>query len=138
MNYPTYYNPYNSAPYQPVQGRTPFMPSDPQTIQNAQTAPQMPQNSGFLVRPVTSREEAVAAQVDFFGPGTLMPDLSHGVVYLKRFNGQSGASDFFTFTVEQPKEEPPVQYATKEDVEALRVEIEQLKPRKAARKNDDE
>lgn len=138
MNYPTYYNPYNSAPYQPVQGRTPFMPSDPQTIQNAQTSPQMLQNGGFLVRPVTSREEAVAAQVDFFGPGTIMPDLSHGVVYLKRFNGQSGASDFFTFTVEQPKEETPVQYATKEDVEALRVEIEQLKPRKAVRKNDDE
>ena len=138
MNYPTYYNPYNSATYQPVQGRTPFMPSEPQTIQNAQAAPQMPQNGGFLVRPVTSREEAVAAQVDFFGPGTIMPDLSHGVVYLKRFNGQSGASDFFTFTVEQPKEETPVQYATKEDVEALRVEIEQLKPRKAVRKNDDE
>lgn len=138
MNYNPYYNPYNTAPYQPVQSRPPFVSSDPQTIQNAQTAPQMPQNSGFLVRPVTSREEAVAAQIDFFGPGTLMPDLSHGVVYLKRFNGQSGASDFFTFAVEQPKEEAPVQYATKEELEALRAEIEQLKPRKAVRKNDDE
>ncbi|MBR4855116.1 MAG: hypothetical protein IKU94_00630 [Bacteroidaceae bacterium] len=136
MNYNPYYNPYNAAPYQPVQSRAAFQVSDPPQIQNAQTAAQMPQNGGFLVRPVTSREEAVAAQVDFFGPGTIMPDLSHGIIYLKRFNSQSGSSDFFSFSIEQPKEEPVVQYATKEDIEVLRAEIEALKPRKVVRKND--
>ena len=88
----------------------------------------------FNCRPVTSREEAQAVQVDFFGPGTLMPDLGHGVVYLKRFNQQTGSCDIFEFTVQQPKEEPVVQYATIDDLNALRDEL--LGSRKAVKKND--
>ena len=137
MSYPSYYPPYQFGSYMTQQPRFDQMAANTQSPQNtAQSAPAA-QNQGFYVRPVTSREEAVASQVDFFGPGTIMPDLSHGVIYLKRFNPQNGASDFFAFTVEQPKEEAPVQYATKEDIDALRCEIEQLKSRKV-KKNDAE
>lgn len=85
-----------------------------------QTAPAALPTTSFACRPVTSREEAVAAQVDFFGPGTLMPDLGHGVVYLKRFNQQTGACDLVEFTVQENRE---VRYATAEDLAALKAEI---------------
>lgn len=83
-------------------------------------APAAPTAASFACRPVTSREEAVAAQVDFFGPGTLMPDLGHGVIYLKRFNQQTGACDLVEFTVQENRE---VRYATAEDLAALKEEI---------------
>ena len=135
MNYP-YYNPYQFSPQSGPQPRFDQMGANPPQMQNAPVPQQTQQGAAFLTRPVTSREEAVAAQVDFLGPGTLMPDLSHGTIYLKRFNPNTGASDFFTFTLEQPKAEPEPQWATKEDIAQLREEIEQLKPRKAVKRND--
>lgn len=138
MNYPPYYTPYQFGSYSPHQPRFDQMPANTALPQNSVQAAPVAQNQGFYVRPVTSREEAVASQVDFFGPGTIMPDLSHGVIYLKRFNPQSGASDFFAFTVEQPKEEAPVQYATKEDIESIRAEIDQLKGKRLKKNDADE
>lgn len=87
-----------------------------------QTQPQLPQmpQSVFNCRPVTSKEEAIAAQVDFFNSGTVMPDLAHGKIYLKRFNQQTGASDLMEFTYmapEAPKPEP--EYATVEMLQEL-------------------
>lgn len=109
----------------------------PQMQQGPQPGQQPPQ-SGYICRPVTSREEALGVQVDFLGPGTVMPDLGHGMVYLKRFNPNTGASDLMEFAYQPPKQEaPPVQYATVEDINALRVEIEALKkPGKAVKRND--
>lgn len=135
MNYP-FYNPYQFGPQSAPQPRFDQMGINPPQMQNAPVPQTTQQGAAFLTRPVTSREEAVAAQVDFLGPGTLMPDLSHSTIYLKRFNPNTGASDFFTFTLEQPKAEPEPQWATKEDIAQLREEIEQLKPRKAAKRND--
>lgn len=121
------YNTQNFAPA-PVQP-----PTQPQTVQSGVTAP-----SGFSCRPVTSRLEAEAVQVDFLGPGTIMPDLGHGVIYLKRFNPNTGASDFVVFAMEQMQEAAPVQYATIEDINALREEIESLKKTKKVVKRNDE
>ena len=135
MNYP-YYNPYQFGAQNTQQPRFEQMAPNPPQMQNAPVPQMAQQGGGFITRPVTSREEAVAAQVDFLAAGTLMPDLSHGMVYLKRFNQNTGASDFFTFVLDQPKTDPEPQWATKEDVESLRAEIEALKPRKAAKKND--
>ena len=122
------WNGYNGVymPQMPVQA--------PQGVPQTQAVNNPP--SGFNCRPVTSKEEAQAVQVDFFGPGTLMPDLGHGVVYLKRFNQNTGACDIFEFVAQQQKETPPVQYATIEDLNALRDEL--LSKRKAVKKNDDE
>lgn len=97
MNYPNYYP--NSLPQTQI--------------------PQTPQNV-FSCRPVTSKEEAIASQIDFFNSGTLLPDIAHGKVYLKRFNQQTGASDFLEFTYQPPEEpKPSPQYATIEMLEDL-------------------
>lgn len=120
------WNGYNPAymPQMPVQA--PQSVPQTQAVNNPQT--------GFNCRPVTSKEEAQAVQVDFFGPGTLMPDLGHGVVYLKRFNSQTGACDIFEFTAQQAKEEP-VRYATINDLNALRDEL--LNAQKVVKSNDE-
>lgn len=138
----SYYYPTFSPPY----GQQAGFPS-PRMGEMGQGYPQPPQpapapsqsqmgglgspgGQSFGARPVTSREEAVALQVDFLGPGTLMPDLSHGKIYLKRFNPNTGGCDFFTFLLQQ-QEEPAqpgtVEYATKEDLRQLREELERLR-----------
>lgn len=101
---------------------------------NANMNPTMMQatQSGYSVRPVGSREEAVGAQVDFVSPGMIMPDLSHGIIYFKRFNAEMGSTEFHTFKLATP--EPPPQYATLADLEALKAE---LTAKKAARRKDD-
>ena len=135
MNYPTYYTPYNYGPYAPQQGRPEGVPTNPPQMQNAQQGAGVGQSGGFSVRPVTGREEAVAVPVDFLGPGTLMPDLPHGTIYLKRFNPQTGSSEFYAFVLPPPEPEPdPVQYATRQDLDALREEIVQLIPKKGGKR----
>lgn len=141
-NYPNYsaFNPasyipqnFNSQPVQP--------PTPPQTPVGGVTTP-----SGYLCRPVTSRLEAEAVQVDFLGPGTVLPDLAHGAIYLKRFNPNTGSSDFLVFNLETPAEPaPPPQYVTADIVESLRGEIDSLKgeieamkkAKKVVKKNDE-
>lgn len=87
----------NFAPFQAPQ--TPMMPQMGNYTPASQSAPagQPAASQGFVCRPVASREEAVAAQTDFFGPGIIMPDLGHGMIYLKRFNQTTGASDLLEF-----------------------------------------
>lgn len=75
----------------------------PPMTQTAPTGQQMAQQ-GFSVRPVASREEAMAVQTDFFGPGILMPCLGQGVVFLKRFNQNTGASDLLEFVYAPPQQ----------------------------------
>ena len=77
------------------------------------------QQPSYTVRPVTSREEVMAAQIDFMGPGALFPDLGHGVVYLKRFNSQTGASDILEFRYAEPA--PP-----RDELGELRNVVSQL------------
>ncbi|MBQ0067367.1 MAG: hypothetical protein KBS60_04180 [Phascolarctobacterium sp.] len=82
----------------------------------------MPQPQGtFTCRAVTSREEAMAAQTDYFSMGTVMPDLAHGVIYLKRFNSNTGSSDFLEFKYCQPEQPKPTpQYVTLEEFNAFK------------------
>lgn len=129
--YQTYGNPYQ--PYYPT-----ALPQQP--VQQMQQPQQM-----YSTRPVTSREEALGAQVDFFGAGTLMPDLAHGIVYLKRFNQSTGASDLYEFRLAQPEAQPeqPADNGLndlKEAVQRLQEDVEKLKASKAkvVKKNDDE
>lgn len=141
------YNPYASS-----------MPCPPRPDCGMQGYPIQPQASqqmqpGYACRPVTSREEAVAAQVDFAGPGTIMPDLGHRMIYLKRFNPNTGSSDFLPFVLQTPppesgRTEQPITFASLQDlmdlqdtVKQLSDEVERLKKPatgKAARKNDAE
>ena len=89
---------------------------------------------GYVCRPVTSREEAVASQVDFLGPGTVMPDFGHGMIYFKRFNPNSGSAEFYSFALQQPTQAPQQQstpatptYDPRVDIEALRGDVNALR-----------
>lgn len=128
LNYPNY--PYNQPyPYQqPVQQ----IPVQQIPQQAAQT---------FGCRPVTSKEEALGVQVDFLGPGTLMPDLAHGIVYLKRFNSNTGISDIYEFRLaeQQLEQEKPDELAEiRATIERLEADVEKLKKPKIVRKVVDE
>ena len=111
------YSPYNySAGYQPYGGT--YMPQPRQETPTAQI------NSGFVCRPVGSREEGVAAQVDYMSAGLVMPDLGHGMIYLKRFNPNTGTSDFAEFAYKPPEPPaPPVQYVTVDEFEAFKKQL---------------
>ena len=91
---------------------------------------------GYVCKPVTSREEAIATSTDYFSLGVVMPDIGHGMIYLKRFNQQTGASDFFDFKLFTPEQAPAVEYATKADLDALRAELTAKKRRRV--EDDDE
>lgn len=125
---------YNNTYYpgQYVNQGTMYQPQNQQTIQV--------QQPGYSVRPVASREEAVAAQTEFLGLGTIMPDLAHGVIYLKRFNQNNGTSELFGFRLAEPEKQP--QYATLKDLEALRTELESMRAetpaKKTSRRKDDD
>ncbi len=83
-----------------------------------------PQQSGIQARPVTGREEAVAAAV-FPGTPMLFLDRAHGAVYYKAIDPQTGAAEFVDFIVPQPVPQPaPPQYVTVEMFDQWRSEIE--------------
>ena len=103
--------------YQPNAGYSTYMPQQARYEppyaafqQMGQVTP--PTQNGFICRPVTSREEAVAVQTDFVSAGTIMPDLGHGMIYFKRFNPNTGLSDWHEFAYVQPSSEAPVQEQT--------------------------
>lgn len=132
----------------PWQAQRPDMMQGYPQMQQTAPAPAQPQQQGFFVRPVTNREEAVAAQIDFFGPGTFMPDFNGGRVYFKRFNSQTGSCDFMTFALERPEQaeaQPqPTEYATKADlvemqqvIQGLAGDIDRLRERGGKRVADD-
>ena len=78
------------------------------------------------------------------------PDLAHNVVYMKRFNTNSGAADVFEFKLDTPQEQAPAQVAAfapldefmdmKDTVQNLKDEVDRLKKPasggKAGKKND--
>ncbi len=90
-----------------------------------------PQNNltgqpGFDCRPVTSREEAVATQVSFVGPGTILPDLGHGKIWLKRFNPNTGSSELYEFAAVQPDPKPELSFASASEMETIKRSIQQI------------
>lgn len=126
-----YGNPYPGATYPGVYRPGPNAVNQP----GSQPPGQLSGNGqpvGYACRPVTSREEAVASMVDFLGPGTIMPDFGHGMIYFKRFNPNSGAADFFDFAVQPPPQAqqavPAAQeYDPRGDIESLRSDFDALR-----------
>lgn len=99
-------------------------------------------NSGQGLSPasrmVSNRDEANATPADFSGSLMVFPDIHNNRVYVKRWNNQTGAADFFEFVPYVPAEAATVpQYATVEQLEAVLAEIESLKkPKKAVKKDE--
>ena len=125
MNYNTWMPNYGQPQPAWQAPRPDLMQGYPQ--QQMQPVQAQGQPQGFFVRPVTNREEAVAAQIDFLSPGTLMPDFGNGRVYFKRFNSQTGSCDFLTFALQRPEQADPqpqaAEYATKKDLEEMQQVI---------------
>lgn len=106
MNYPPY-NPYNyMGQYQ--QG---------QPMQRPVAAPQ----PGFTMRPVTSREAVVVAEIPFDGSMSWFYDTASDKVYSKAYDFNTGSAPVVSWVREQPA--PVVRYATLEDLQALRNEL---------------
>ena len=85
-----------------------------------------PQQGGLQARPVTGREEAVAATV-FPGSPVLFLDRAHGAVYYKAVDPNTNAVEFVDFAVAQPVQQAVPQYATLADIEAIRGEMAQIR-----------
>lgn len=106
--------PYNmNYGYNPQQT---FMPQ-------SQPMPQMQGQPGYTAQPVTGREEAMAVRADYFNGGVVMPDLAHDTIYLKRFNPNTGASDFFEFRLFHGEQEQSARYVTVEEFERFQKEL---------------
>jgi len=129
MAYPTYFNPNQFV--QQYQGYPQVTPSI-SAAQPLNTPQQVPQQ-GFICRPVTSRAEAEVFQIPFDGSTTYFVDTANGKIYAKTFNLNTGAAPIVTFVPEAAA--PAVQYATIDDLNALREELIS-KPKKAVKKDD--
>lgn len=144
--YTPYYGNYMPNYYQPMQGYQQINQPTQQTTQ----IPNTQQSSGntqpnFLCRPVASKEEALGVPVDFMGSPMFFPDLAHNVIYMKRFNTNTGTADVFEFygqreqvSASAPSFAPLDEFnAMKDTIARLQSEIDQLKkPTGRAKKND--
>lgn len=104
-----------------------------QSMQQAMQPQSMQQPGELQARIVASREEAVAAQVLPDGRPFMFYCPSRQEVYMKRFDPQTNIAEFADFGRIQPQQPsqapqtPAVQYATIEDLAALKGEISQLR-----------
>lgn len=125
--YMPYYGNYMPNYYQPMQGNQYQPMNQPVPAQAAQQQPQQNVQSNFYCRPVASREEALAVPVDFMGAPMFFPDLAHNVVYMKRFNTNTGAADLFEFRGQQEQSPPAPSFAPLDEFNAMKDTIDQLK-----------
>lgn len=104
----------------PNYGYNPGQTYFPQPMQQPQPQNQ-PMQGGVMCRPVASIEEARAMQVQFDGSLYAFINLAAGEIYTKRFNFDTGNTDFEIYAKQRPA--PPVAYATAAEVDALRREL---------------
>ena len=117
----------NFPPYQLPQTYQP--PMYQAAYQQPAYQPAQQTQSGLSGRMVTSREEALGVPVDFMGGLMIFPDVSHGAIYTKLFNSQTGQTDFAEYrrvARPEPKTEAPEAYALESDVQALRDQVAEL------------
>ena len=129
------YNAYSPWGYNPastyIPQLSPQMPVNaPQNVSVGQMVNNTP--GGFVCRPVTSRVEAEVFQIPFDGSTTYFVDTANGKIYSKTFNFSNGTAPLVTYIQEAAV--PVPQYATIDDLNALRKEFEDM--RKAVKNND--
>ena len=133
-----YYGAYPMGIYQPMQDQYQPMQMNQtaQPIVQAAQPGQQSAQSNFFCRPVASKEEALGVPVDFMGAPMFFPDLAHNVIYMKRFNTNTGSADVFEFhgtQQEAPKDMAPAFapldefMSMKDTIAQLKEEIERLK-----------
>ena len=98
--------------------------------------PQMAQTNALKGRPVSSLEEARAAQIDFDGSLFVFPDIANKKIYTKQIN-LDGTATLSVYNLESgAPTAPPQSYVSKEEFEALVKEVEALKQIKGGKVND--
>ena len=108
---------------------TPYSPYGYNAYQQPHPAPRpvpMTPQQGFAMRPVTSREEVVVAQIPFDGSTSWFYDTACDKVYSKTYDFNTGSAPVITWQREQTA--PVVRYATLEDLQKLRDELMNGKP----------
>lgn len=116
----------------------------PAQYQQGQPGNAQPNQSGLIVRPVASFDEAKAVPTDFSGALTIMPDWAHGFIYAKAL-GDNGTPVFRAYrdvdlsaapAAPQSPAEPAqaVAYAPLEALEQLRQEVNTLREELTATK----
>lgn len=146
--YGNYYNPYGATPQmqqrlaslqqqqqqmyqQPPMQQLPTMAQMPPVQPN--TYPPSPQIKG---RPVTSIEEARAAQVDLDGTSTYFPAPAEGKIYEKLI-GMDGLPIFRVYQLQQDGGMQAPAYADNNTVLALQRRIEKLEEQIGGMTNDE-
>ena len=140
MPYPIYPSSGNYAyhpqyqPYQPQRFDTQPMQQaiPPAMIQPAPGPLQQP--AGIVMRPVTSKAEAVASQIQFDGSTSYFVNTSNDEIYSKTFNFADGTAPLVTY-VREAGNSTTVKYATIDDLNTLREELTS-KTKKAVKKDD--
>lgn len=149
---PFNYNPYPYPTYLPSQrtdGQMGTVYPQPQNIAPAASVGQT-QGISAMSRPVSSKEEAMAVGADFSGAPMIFPDLAHNVVFVKRWDFNTGSAVFVEYVPKGAEPEVPAVYATKGDFKELaesvekvmarfdgiEAEFDKLKAKKGAKKND--
>ena len=124
-NLPAGYGGFNQGYMGGQQYIQPPQSMQPQMQQVGQQRQQQ-QQSNYSCVPVTSREEAMAVRAELLSLGTIMPDLAHGCIYLKRLNQNTGTSEFFEFVYSTPSQEEPqkmpnptIEYVPRDDFDKL-------------------
>lgn len=124
------------VPGQPMQQSQNFVPQVssgvPQGVSQGSYAPVM--QNRMRVRPVASYDEAKAVPTDFMGDLLVLTDLSHGFIYTKVLDPNTGSSIFRIYREaieptpqpEQPAAPVPV-YDPKAEIEQLRAELNGIK-----------
>lgn len=121
-------------PYTTYGGYAPvgmFQNQQPAPMYQPPVAPPAPSANTPTVRFVTTKEEVVSAQIPFDGSTSYYVDTSNGKIYAKTFDFNTGTAPIVTYVREQ---EVKVQYATIDDLNALR---EELKAKRAVKKDDE-
>lgn len=100
---------------------------------------QLQQNNGNLLkgRPVTSLEEARAAQIDFDGSVFFFPDIANGKIYTKQINldGTATLKEYKTEVVPVAKDEQQNDNDYLEKIKNLQEQIDEIKKRIGGSKN---
>ena len=87
---------------------------------------EQPNMGGIKGRPVTSIEEARASMIDFDGSTFYFPDINNQTIYAKQINLDGTASMRIYQLVEKDLSTKEPEYATKQDLENFKIEIQKL------------
>lgn len=105
---------------------------------------QPPQGASLKGRPVSSIDEAKAAQIDFDGSISLFPDIAHNKVYTKQVM-LDGTASLLTYALVQEKQPEQPAYVTRDEFNRTIDELKQLAAKgaknvqpKPASKSDDQ